>query len=156
MRSPTSGNAAEAAVLAELIQREFRVLVPFGDGHPYDLVIDLGNPGYLRVQCKTARPKGGCLVFNARTTDHGRGRQSYFGLADLFGVYFPPERTVYLVPVDAIPGFEGRFRLEPTRNNQKRFVRFAAEYEIDRWSAASLADLIPGKPAASDSLNAVA
>jgi hypothetical protein len=84
------------------------------------------------------------------------GTAELFGLADLFGVYFPPERTVYLVPVDAIPGFEGRFRLEPTRNNQKRFVRFAAEYEIDRWSAASLADLIPGKPAASDSLNAVA
>jgi PD-(D/E)XK endonuclease len=110
------------------------VLIPFGEGHPYDLAVWLGGPTFARVQCKTAWPVGGCLVFNCRSTDHGPGPQSYVGLADVFGVYFPPRRSVYLVPIDGVANCEGRLRLEPTRNNQRRGIRFASEFEIDRWS----------------------
>ena len=73
-----------------------------------------------------------------RSTDHGRGPRSYRGLADVFGVYFPPGRSVYLVPINAVAECEGRLRLSPTRNNQKRGIRFAADFEIDRWSARDL------------------
>jgi hypothetical protein len=114
----TKGNAAEAAILSALVQRGYEVLIPFGDGHSYDLAVDLTARDFLRIQCKTAWPTGGCLVLNARTTDHGQGRQPYFDLADIFGVYFPPLRAVYLVPLDAVAGFRGRLRLEPTKNNQ--------------------------------------
>jgi hypothetical protein len=138
MRSATSGNAGEAAVLNALVQRGFDVLVPFGDGQPYDLAIDLGADSVLRVQCKTGWLDRGCVRFNCRTTDHGRGRLSYRGLADLFGVYFPPRETVYLLPIDAVAEFQGRLRLEPTRNNQRWRVRFAADYEIDRWTPEAL------------------
>jgi hypothetical protein len=131
-------------VLAALVRRKFHVLVPFGDGHPYDLAVHLAGPTFARVQCKTARQNGGCLIFKSRTTDHGRGPQPYFGLADVFGVYFPPTQGIYLIPIDAVAAFEGRLRLEPTRNNQKRRVRFADEYEIDRWSAAALQDVVAG------------
>jgi PD-(D/E)XK nuclease superfamily protein len=121
-------------VLAGLVRRGYQVLIPFGEGHPYDLAVWLGGPTFLRIQCKTAWPVGGCLVFNCRSTDHGRGPRSYRGLADIFGVYFPPDRTVYLVSIDGVANFEGRLRLEPTRNNQRRGIRFAADFEIDRWS----------------------
>jgi hypothetical protein len=110
----------EAMVLSAFEQRGFHVLIPFGDGHPYDLAVHLHGSEFLRVQCKTARPQGGCLIFNARSTDHGRGPQSYVGLADIFGVYFPPRQAIYLVPIDGVANFEGRLRLEPTRNNQQR------------------------------------
>ena len=82
------------------------------------------------------------MVFNARSTDHGRGPQPYHGLADVFGVYFPPRKTVYLVPVNAIPGSEGRLRLLPTLNNQRKGIRFAAEFEFDRWSDEDLRELM--------------
>lgn len=81
-------------------------------------------------------------MFNCRSTDHGRGPQSYAGLADIFGVYFPPNRSVYLVPIDGVANFEGRLRLEPTRNNQRRRVRMAAEFGIDRWSLGALRELV--------------
>jgi hypothetical protein len=119
------------------------VLIPFGDGHPYDLAVDLGSAGALRVQCKTAWPVNGCLVFNCRSTDHGRGRRPYFGLADVFGVYFPPNDSIFLVPLDGVAGFNGRLRLEPTRNNQRRGIRLAADFEIDRWTPERLAGLVP-------------
>jgi hypothetical protein len=139
MKPATKGNLGEAAVLTALVRHGFDVLVPFGGGHPYDLVVSIDHSTFVRVQCKTAWKRAGCLVFNCRTTDHGRGPQSYAGFADVFGVYFTPTEAVYLVPVAAVPGFEGRLRLEPARNNQRKRIRFAAEYEVGRWTADSLA-----------------
>jgi len=143
-------------VLAALVGRGLHVLVPFGEGSPYDLVVHLGDATFLRVQCKTAWPVGGCLVFNPRSTDHGRGPQSYRGLADLFGVYFPPRRAVYLVPLDAVAESEGRLRLEPTRNNQRRGIRFAADFELDRWSLETLRALVRREPSLEEAVGAVA
>jgi hypothetical protein len=82
------------------------------------------------------------MIFNPHATDHGRGRQSYVGRADIFGVYFPPDEAVYLVPIDAVTRFSGRLRLEPTRNNQQRGIRFASDFEIDRWTADSLGEIV--------------
>ena len=139
MASAGSGNAGEAAVLNAFVARGFDVLVPFGEGHPYDLVITVER-AYLRVQCKTAWLSGGCLIWNAHSTDHGRGPMSYVGRADIFGVYLPDDRSVYLVPITAV-GIEGRLRLVPTKNNQRRRVRFAADFEIDRWTRDALREI---------------
>ena len=133
--------------MAALIHHDYYVLLPFGDGQPYDLAIDLGGP-FLRVQCKRGWLERGCVLFNTHATDHGRGRQSYLGRADIFGVYFPPTDSVYLIPIEAIPRFGGRLRLEPTRNNQRRGIRMAADYEIDRWTPERLAALVPAAAAA--------
>src|SRR6059058_6236090 len=73
MPQPSRGDAAEAAVLYAFVKRNLNVLVPFGDGQPYDLVVDLTGGKFLRVQCKTAWPDDGCMRFNCRATDHGRG-----------------------------------------------------------------------------------
>lgn len=146
MRSSARGNETEAVVLSALVRRGYEVLVPFGEGQPYDLVVHLIGPEFLRVQCKTAWPSRGCLIFNCRSTDHGRGPQSYLGLADIFAVYFPPNQTVYLIPIEGVAAFEGRLRLEPTRNNQRRGIRFAAEFEIDRWTMEALGKLVADAP----------
>jgi hypothetical protein len=143
MTTATRGNEAEAAILTALIGHGFDVLVPFGGGQPYDLVVDIGEAEYLRVQCKTAWARGGCMIFNSRTTDHGRGRQPYFGLADIFGVYFPPTRAVYLVPLGDVALSKGWLRLEPPKNNQRKRIRFAADYAIDRWSVLKLREHVP-------------
>jgi hypothetical protein len=45
---------------------------------------------------------------------------------------------VFVVPIDGVAAFEGRLRLEPARNNHRRGVRFAAEFEIDRWTEEKL------------------
>jgi hypothetical protein len=135
------GNTGEAAVLSAFVQRDFAVLVPFGEGQPYDLGVHLNGNVLLRVQCKCAWPNKGCLLFNSHATDHGRGSTPYLGLADVFGVYFPPTQAVYLVPVSTFVSHRARLRLQPTRNNQRRGIRFAADFEFDRWTRAELLDL---------------
>jgi hypothetical protein len=142
MGQPTPGIAGEAAVLNAFVERGFHVLIPFGEGLPYDLVVAIDD-AYLRVQCKTAWPSRGCLIFNAYATDHGHGQGSYVGRADIFGVYFPVIRSVYLVPVAEVRD-KARLRLEPTRNNQRERVRFAAQYEIDAWTPQALREAAAG------------
>jgi len=142
--------------LSALVRRGFDVLVPFGEGQPYDLVVHLGDGMFLRVQCKTAWPEGGCMIFNCRSTDHGRGPQSYVGFADIFAVYFPPRMSVYLVPIDAVADTAGRLRLEPTRNNQRRRIRFAADFEIDQWTLNSLREVVESKTPRDESRLSVA
>jgi hypothetical protein len=141
MNTTMKGNATEGAVLNAFLVRGFGVLVPFGDGHPVDLVVHLGGRDFLRVQCKTARLVDGCIGFNSRSTDHGRGPGTYAGLADMFGVYFPPLGSVYLVPVAEVSGFSVQLRVKPALNNQKRRVRMAADYTVECWTDELLRDL---------------
>jgi len=46
------------------------------------------------------------------------------------------------VPIGAVAEFEGRLRLDPPLNNQRKGVRLASEFEIRHWSAAGLDELI--------------
>lgn len=141
MGSASRGNVAEAAVLHALVKRGLDVFVPFGSGHPFDLVVYVPEAGFLRVQCKRGWPLKGCVVFNAYSTDHGSGPRGYAGLADLFGVYFPPSDQVFLAPIEAVAATEGRLRLEPPRNNQRKGIRLASDFEIDAWSDERFASL---------------
>ncbi len=142
MLTAQRGNATESAVLDALVRRGFLVLLPFGGGHPYDLLVDLRDGSFLRVQCKTGRPAEGCFAFNSRSTDHGRGRLPYDGLADVFGVFVPRLQRVYLIPVSDASVYVARLRLVPARNNQRRGIRLAADYEIDRWPLERLRSLV--------------
>jgi hypothetical protein len=45
------------------------------------------------------------------------------------------------VPIDAVASFVGRLRLEPTRNNQRKGIRFADEFDVSRWDEERLAPL---------------
>ena len=58
-------------------------------------------------------------------------RKGYQGEADYFGVYSPETGKVYLVPVEEAPVCSaGRLRLNPTKNNQQKGVKWAKDYEI--------------------------
>jgi hypothetical protein len=138
------GNATEAAVLRAFVERDFAVLIPFGEGHRYDLVVHAQANSFVRVQCKTAGVQNGCVVFNSRSTDHGGGQGTYLGLADLFGVYCPSTGSVYLVPVKDVPTSVVYLRLKRARNNQQRRIRFAADYDIDRLTVDALLGLTRG------------
>ncbi len=85
------GQRSEAAILGELVKRGYRVLVPFGVNHRYDLVIDLGDR-FLTCQCKTGRLRHGSVVFHSnsmRSNTRGAVIRDYRGQVDLFLVYCP-------------------------------------------------------------------
>ena len=127
------GNAAEAAVLSALVQAELHVYVPFGEGSPCDLIVERGEE-LARVQVKSGRVRKECVEFNTCSTDHGRGRLSSLGRADVFGVWVPEVDRVLIVPVGEVARYRGYLRLAPARNNQKRGVRYASDYAVEDWA----------------------
>ena len=132
----TIGTRTEGIVLAALLERGYEVLVPFGNRAKYDFVIDDGAR-LRRVQCKTAHAGTTYdtvrfVTYSLSASRGGRRRKcSYRGLIDLFAVYYPPNRSVYLVPVEDAPECgQCYLRLRPARNGQTRGVRWAADYRI--------------------------
>jgi hypothetical protein len=127
------GNAAEGAVLRALVDAGVGVLLPFGSGLPFDLGAVMPGGAILRVQVKCGRVRKGCVEFKASSTDHGRGQRHYRGRADVLGVYVASLSRVFMVPVDDCPVYTGILRLDAPRNNQRRGVRFAEDYALERW-----------------------
>jgi hypothetical protein len=134
----TIGDQTTAMVLARLVQVYPQVLLPFGENQRYDLVVEDGNK-FLRVQCKTGRLRDGAVRFaTCSVTYHhpnNRGmltyKHDYRGAADLFGIYCPETNAVYVVPVDQVGKRLGTLRVEPTRNNQSKKIRWARDYELE-------------------------
>jgi hypothetical protein len=130
------GNAAEAAVLHALAGARIHVLVPFGDGLAFDLAAVAPHDGtVLRIQVKSGRVRKGAVRFNACSSDHGNGRQHYRGRADFIAIHVQSLEQVFMVPVDDCPSFAGFLRLDAPRNNQRKGVRFAADYLFESWVA---------------------
>ncbi len=128
------GNAAEAAVLNRLISAGIGVLVPFGGGFAFDLGAVVPPQGdVVRIQVKSGRARGACIAFNSCSTDHGTGRQNYEDRADIIAVHVLESDSVFMVPVSECPSYVGSLRLRPTRNNQRRGIRFAADYSFENW-----------------------
>lgn len=134
MSTIVRGNAAEAAVLHALVVAGIHVMVPFGGGHPLDLLAVTPDGELFRLQVKSGRIREGCVEFNTCSTDHGHGRQHYRGRADHIAVYVHELARVFVVPVEECPSSKGYLRLDPTRNNQKRRVRLAENYALESWA----------------------
>jgi hypothetical protein len=121
--------------MAALHDAGYAVLMPFGENTRYDLVVDDGCD-LKRIQCKTGRLYEGAVVFNTCSyyAHHHNPRvtsRDYIGQIDAFAVYCRSTCGVYLVPIDDVPNRRtGALRVNPPRNNQRRRVRLAADYEI--------------------------
>jgi hypothetical protein len=126
------GQRTEAIVLAELVKRGHKVLLPFGINHRYDFVLDTED-GFVRVQCKTGRLRKGVIRFNpfsVRSNTRQTFRRSYHGEAELFLVYCPETDRVYAVGIEEAASGIGALRVAPTANCQAKGVRWAADYEL--------------------------
>lgn len=126
------GQRTEAIILAELVKRGYRVLLPFGVNHRYDMVIHNEDGTFTRVQCKTGCLRNGAISFQARSvqsnTKAAKTRR-YDGEADIFLVYCPDTDKVYRLEV-AESGVSPMLRVHSPKNGQSARVRWAADYEL--------------------------
>jgi hypothetical protein len=60
-------------------------------------------------------------------------QRDYVDDIDYFAVYCPETAGVYMIPIaEAQLKRMGILRVEPVRNNQRRFIRLASDYQIGR------------------------
>jgi hypothetical protein len=131
------GAISHARVAAALIEAGKMVWVPFAHVPRYDLIFEeMGQ--FFRVQCKTGHLLRGALCFMTqslraakRETEWRRVAVDYQGQVDYFGVYCPDNGRVYLIPIADLPvKCRCCLRIEPAKNNQKKRVRWAKDYEV--------------------------
>jgi hypothetical protein len=134
METREKGNLTESKILAAFVEASYLVLLPFGDGHKYDLVIDKGLC-LQRVQCKTGRVRNGCLMFNACSfSGNGATRRDYKDVADLFAVLNPQTGDVYIIPVEEVGHTVASLRLNPPLNRQSKGIRWAKSFLLSSYS----------------------
>lgn len=131
------GDKTTLAIMLALREMGLAVLVPFGENTRYDLAIDDGT--HLRkVQCKTGRLRRGAILWNmcSHYGHHSNPRvvrRDYQGEVDYFAVYCPETSGIYLIPMtDLQVRRQGALRVDPPRNGQRKFIRYADQYEIAR------------------------
>src|SRR5574337_1797358 len=135
MNTKDKGQITEGAVMFSLILKGKTVLVPYGENNPYDLVIDEGENGFKKVQCKTATLQNGVLIFNLYSVILDKETKKYKKVRygnkiDYYGVYSPDLRKTYLIPVSVLPKTQGTLRVDDRQNNGGAKSKWAKDYEI--------------------------
>ena len=125
------GERAQGIILAEVMKYGYTVLIPFGEGRRYDMVIEKDRQ-FFRLQCKSGRYKNGVVRFNTCSVHWwAKTKRKYTREEiDYFAVYCEHIGKVYLVPVEDVGTDVGCLRVEPTANNQAKGIRWAKDYEI--------------------------
>ena len=100
----------------------------------FDLIFDL-RPDLVRVQCKWARRYGDVIVvrcYSNRRGKHGLLRRLYsLDDVDAFAVYCSDVDRCYFLPLSRFPD-QGviQLRLQAPKNNQRRGIHWAEEFEF--------------------------
>lgn len=128
------GNSSEAVVLTAYVQAGFLVSLPFGGGAAYDLIVDT-SARLVRVQVKTGKLEGGCVIYNSRR--HRGSKYDTFSRyredeIDFFAVSCPKNNQLYVVPAVCPLTVEGRLRLVETRNFQEKKVKWAHDFTWEK------------------------
>jgi len=127
----TIGDISEAQVILAMRKLGFDVSLPFGENQRYDLVIDDGQK-LSRVQVKTGRVRGGVIRYNCSSSHAHRGgtARPYFGQIEYLGVYCPETGKVYILPEKELTSTNAHLRLVPPRNNMRKTIRWASDFEL--------------------------
>ena len=142
---------AELKVAADLAGRGYRLAIPVGEDHDFDLICWRAPGPLRRVQVKHARSDGHCV--HIKCTSHSltngkvrRTKRYTADTIDLLAVYDPTTDRCYYVQSSELGGGRSRItlRLRPAKNNQHLGIRLAENYlDPDREIAMEPAGLEP-------------
>jgi hypothetical protein len=135
------GAIAEAAIAVAAVKLGIGVYRPAVPGR-CDLVFDIAGD-LLRIQCKWAARYGPVVIprcYSSRRTRDGFRKRSYTAEeVDAIVAYCPDlDRCFFLPPSLFANQPYVQLRLSPTRNNQRRGVNWAAEFEFEATLGALL------------------
>jgi hypothetical protein len=107
MNTRQKGDYSEVVVLSELLRRNFRVAIPYGNSQGYDLVVLSGNC-WKSIQVKTAYRRGSrknrIYVDTIRGTSLNKKRGYDKGSFDLMIAVLPDERMFWVIEFSEMVG----------------------------------------------------
>lgn len=124
------GDLAELIVGADLQRQGHGVALPVGHDWPFDLLVLRADTGAIeRVQVKYTVARSGGLDVRCRSNSAWVNYRYTAEDVDWIAVYERTTDACYYVPSSVWDGrVQVKLRLEPTRNNQGRGIRWAKDY----------------------------
>jgi PD-(D/E)XK nuclease superfamily protein len=128
------GDLAELKVATDLLERGYRIAIPYGEDHDFDLIL-CRDDRLERVQVKYTESNGNVLVVRCRSHSLTNGkvkRTKYYTAAtiDWISVFDRTTDRCYYVPASELGGGVSSIRLRLTTplNNQRAGIRWANDY----------------------------
>jgi hypothetical protein len=110
------------------------VAIPFGTGVPYDLIVDTRSR-LLKIQVKTGWFSNGSIIYKGerriREANPYATRPYTESEVDYFAVYYPPSKSIFVVPFSVCNG-RGNLRLESSRNGQQKLIKWANDFSWEK------------------------
>ena len=141
MNSKKIGNIGEAITLAKFVEKGIGVYLPFGDNEKIDLIIEINKQLY-KIQVKTSnRLEQGCLIFNTRSSRSGTKETVLYTEKDidLYACYSLITKELYILNRKEFPQGTVSLRIEDSKNNQTKNIKFAKNYTLDKFLNAEFA-----------------
>lgn len=135
MNSKRIGNIGEAITLAKFVEKGIGVYLPFGDNEKADLIIELNKKLY-KIQVKTSnRLESGCLIFNTQSSRSGTREKIFYKEEDidLYACYSLITKELYILNRKEFPQGTVSLRIEDSKNNQTKNIKFAKNYTLDKF-----------------------
>ncbi len=130
----TKGDLAELKVATDLLERGYRIAIPYGEDHDFDLILCRGDK-LERVQVKHSRSNGEVIAVKcySHSLTNGRIRQTKRYTAatiDWLAVYDATTRRCFYIPAADLGSGKNvlRLRVLEAKNCQRRGIRFAEDY----------------------------
>ncbi len=125
---------AELKVAAELVERGYRIALPYGEDHDYDLIL-CRDDQLERVQVKYTESDGSfvavkCLSYSLTNGRIRRTKHYTARTIEWLAVYDSTTDRCFYLPASELRDGRSRLhlRLTPARNNQRVGIRRADDY----------------------------
>lgn len=138
LNTVSMGDIGEAQAIAKFVSSGFIVSKPLTNNARYDLIVEINSCLY-KVQVKsTASIKDGKMEFATKTTNYVKGQWQSNAYSkneiDLFFLYCAENGWcgIYNPINDESVLQQLNIRVEPPKNNQRKGIRLAEDYEFNK------------------------
>ncbi|OGC23945.1 hypothetical protein A2291_05530 [candidate division WOR-1 bacterium RIFOXYB2_FULL_42_35] len=123
------GCIAEAKVLSYLVSKGYKVFLPWGEDHRFDLLCEVAG-AYKRIQVKFVTPKNGCLEVPLRSMNNWSRIRYSSQNVDIMAAFNPDNDKIYFIRLSEFPNMSTiKLRFDEAKNLQQKHIKWAADFE---------------------------
>lgn len=128
--SKDKGDLGQIGVAYDLMKKGYKIMMPYGENWPYDLVAVKDNR-FVRIQVKYTVSNGIVVNVKTRSTNNTLEKRYTDIDIDYMGIYDKTTDDCYYVSAEelGVGLTQISLRLVPSKNNQVKNIRMAKDYK---------------------------
>lgn len=131
------GLTTELICMQKFIEYGFIVSVPYGNNSRYDLLVDIGNQKFLRIQCKSAalQENGSYKIKTCNAVETTTKRsEKYYTKDQIDFIASIIENQLVIIPVELIEKSQSKiFRVSLPEYGSKSNCNLIQDYTVEKY-----------------------